>query len=60
MRAGGEPRNAHVPVCVHEDASEVRAAFREQFATYPKLPFYRRMLIDAGYPEASEAAWTAA
>ena len=25
---------------------------------YPKLPFYRRMLIDAGYPEASEAAWS--
>jgi F420-dependent oxidoreductase-like protein len=52
------PLIAHVPVCVHEDAAEVRAAYREQFAIYPKLPFYRRMLIASGYPEASEAAWS--
>ena len=52
------PLIAHVPVCVHDNADEVRAAFREQFAVYPRLPFYRRMLIDAGYPEASEGAWS--
>jgi len=52
------PLIAHLPVCVHDNADEVRAAFREQFATYPRLPFYRRMLIDAGYPEASEGAWS--
>jgi len=52
------PLIAHAPVCVHGNFDEVCAAFREQFATYPRLPFYRRMLIDAGYPEAKEAAWS--
>ena len=65
MKAGAEQANrpvppliAHVPVCVHDDDAEVRAAFREQFSNYPNLPFYRRMLISAGYPEASEAKWS--
>ena len=52
------PLIAHAPVCVHDNADEMRAAFREQFAIYPKLPFYRRMLISAGYPEAAEATWS--
>jgi len=52
------PLIAHVPVCVHDNAEEVRAAFREQFPVYPTLPFYRRMLIDAGYPEASQRVWS--
>ncbi len=52
------PLIAHVPVCVHDDPDEVRTAFREQFKVYPTLPFYRRMLIDAGYPEASEGTWS--
>ena len=52
------PLIAHVPVCVHENTDEVRAAFREQFGNYPRLPFYRRMLIDAGYPEAAEGTWS--
>ena len=52
------PLIAHVPMCVHDNADEVRAAFRQQFSVYPTLPFYRRMLIDAGYPEASEGAWS--
>jgi alkanesulfonate monooxygenase SsuD/methylene tetrahydromethanopterin reductase-like flavin-dependent oxidoreductase (luciferase family) len=52
------PLIAHAPVCVHDNADEMRAAFREQFATYPRLPFYRRMLISAGYPEAAEATWS--
>lgn len=65
MRKGAEqagrpapPLIAHVPVCVHQNVDEVRSAFREQFGNYPRLPFYRRMLIDAGYPEAAEAAWS--
>ncbi|MEE2881207.1 MAG: LLM class flavin-dependent oxidoreductase [Chloroflexota bacterium] len=65
MKAGADQANrpvppliAHVPVCVHDDDSEVRAAFREQFSNYPTLPFYRRMLISAGYPEAADAAWS--
>ena len=52
------PLIAHVPVCVHQNTGEVRAAFREQFGNYPRLPFYRRMLIDAGYPEAAEGTWS--
>ena len=52
------PLIAHVPVCIHDNAAEVRAAYREQFAIYPQLPFYRRMLIASGYPEASKAAWS--
>ena len=52
------PLIAHVPVCVHDNAYEARAAFREQFPVYPTLPFYRRMLVSAGYPEAAEAVWS--
>lgn len=52
------PLIAHVPFCVHENIDEVRTAFREQFAVYPTLPFYRRMLIASGYPEASNATWS--
>ena len=52
------PLIAHAPVCVHDNADEMRDAFREQFAMYPKLPFYRRMLISAGYPEAAETTWS--
>ena len=54
------PLIAHVPVCVHDNPDEVRSAFREQFGVYPTLPFYRRMLIDAGYPEAAEGTWSGA
>ena len=52
------PLIAHVPLCVHDDPDEVRTAFREQFAAYPTLPFYRRMLIEAGFPEAASGTWS--
>ena len=52
------PLIAHAPVCVHDNRNEVRTAFREQYAFVPTLPFYRRMLVAAGYPEASEGAWS--
>ena len=52
------PLIAHAPVVVHDNYEEVRTAFREQFGNYPRLPFYRRMLVAAGYPEAREAAWS--
>jgi F420-dependent oxidoreductase-like protein len=65
MQAGAEragravpPLIAHAPVCVHTHASEVQAAFREQFAIYPRLPFYRRMLVAAGFPEAETGTWS--
>lgn len=52
------PLIAHVPICVHDSVDEVRSAYREQFAMYPKLPFYRRMLVSSGYPEAAEGTWS--
>ena len=52
------PLIAHVPVCFHDNVDEVRAAFREQLSIYPTLPFYRRMLINSGYPEASNGTWS--
>ena len=52
------PLIAHVPVCVHDDDAEIKSAFREQFAMYPRLPFYRRMLVSSGFPEASQATWS--
>jgi hypothetical protein len=42
---------------VHDKAAEVRAAVREQIQN-PRLPFYRRMLIAAGFPEASDGTWS--
>ncbi|HIN06814.1 MAG TPA: LLM class flavin-dependent oxidoreductase [Dehalococcoidia bacterium] len=52
------PLIAHLPVCVHDNVEEVRSAFREQFPVYPTLPFYRRMLVSSGYPEAAEKKWS--
>lgn len=51
------PLIAHAPVCVHDNAAEVRAAVREQIQN-PRLPFYRQMLIAAGFPEAEDGHWS--
>lgn len=51
------PLIAHAPVCVHDNADEVRAAVRAQIMN-PRLPFYQRMLIAAGFPEAENGAWS--
>jgi F420-dependent oxidoreductase-like protein len=51
------PLIAHAPVCVHENAEEVRAAVRGQIMN-PRLPFYQRMLIAAGFPEAASGTWS--
>ncbi|MCE2466135.1 MAG: LLM class flavin-dependent oxidoreductase [Dehalococcoidia bacterium] len=51
------PLIAHVPVCVHDDVDEVRAAMRG-FGRYPQLPFYQQMFAAAGYPEAVQGAWS--
>ena len=65
MHAGAEragrpvpPLIAHAPVCVHEHADEVRGAVREQLATYPRLPFYQRMLMAAGFAEVANNTWS--
>src|SRR5919197_2363209 len=64
MRLGAErvgrpvpPLIAHAPVCVHDHADEVRAAVREQIQN-PRLPFYRQMLMAAGFPEAEDGTWS--
>jgi alkanesulfonate monooxygenase SsuD/methylene tetrahydromethanopterin reductase-like flavin-dependent oxidoreductase (luciferase family) len=51
------PLIAHAPVCVHDNADEVCAAVREQIMN-PRLPFYQRMLIAAGFPEAAQGTWS--
>lgn len=67
MEAGaaraGRPRPAmimHVGVALHEDAAEVRDAAMRQFGVYPRIPFYRRMFMEAGYPEVVEGAMSEA
>jgi F420-dependent oxidoreductase-like protein len=64
MRLGAEragrpvpPLIAHAPVCVHDHADEVRTAVRVQIQN-PRLPFYRQMLIAAGFPEAAAGTWS--
>ncbi|MCA1722664.1 MAG: LLM class flavin-dependent oxidoreductase [Thermomicrobia bacterium] len=57
MRAAAEaagrrtpPLIGHVPVAVSTDRSAVRESARRQLATYGRLPFYRGMFADAGFP----------
>jgi len=52
------PLIAHAPVCVHDKPDEIRTAAREQLANYVRLPFYVQMFVDAGFPEASQGAWS--
>jgi F420-dependent oxidoreductase-like protein len=52
-RAAGRPAPpliGHVPVAVGTDREAVRAAARPQLANYGRLPFYRGMFEDAGFP----------
>ena len=51
------PLIAHLAVSVHDNADEVREAVREQIMNI-RLPFYQRMLRDAGFPEALEGKWS--
>jgi F420-dependent oxidoreductase-like protein len=45
------PLIAHVPVIVTENAAQVYAIAREQLDIYARIPYYRAMIIDAGFPE---------
>jgi alkanesulfonate monooxygenase SsuD/methylene tetrahydromethanopterin reductase-like flavin-dependent oxidoreductase (luciferase family) len=44
------PLIGHVPVAMAMDREAVRTAARPQLANYGRLPFYRGMFEDAGYP----------
>jgi F420-dependent oxidoreductase-like protein len=57
MRAAAEaagrptpPLIGHVPVAVSTDRTAVREIARQQLGTYGRLPFYRGMFADAGFP----------
>ncbi len=52
------PLIAHMPVAIHDNAAEVRAAAKAQFGFYPRLPFYAAMFKAAGFPEAGESGWS--
>ncbi len=47
-----------LPVCVHDDMEEARAAISG--VGNVRLTFYQRMFAAAGYPEASNGTWSAA
>jgi len=47
---------AGLPVAVHDDADEARAAAAEQFTVYGSLPNYQRILAHGGISSPPEAA----
>lgn len=60
-RAAGRaapPLVGHVMVAVSEDAPAVREAARPLTSYYPMLPYYKQMLLDAGYPEVNEGKFS--
>ena len=52
------PLIAHVPFAVSTEGGAVREAARQQLGGYPRLPFYSRMMADAGLPEAATGTWS--
>ncbi len=59
-RAGREPPPAvvHVPLVVSTDGDAVLQQARAQLGFYQRLPFYRAMWLDAGYPDAAGDEFT--
>lgn len=53
------PLIGHVFIAVTEDAAAVAHTAQQRIAHYPRLPFYQRMFIAAGYPEAASGEWSA-
>ena len=61
LRGGAASRNratppliAHVPVALSQDHQAVLDAARKQLGRYGRLPFYRGMFADAGFPVSSD------
>ena len=52
------PLVAHVPVCVHDNPEEARAAIGRQFAGFARAPFYQNMFVAAGFPESMDGNWS--
>lgn len=59
-RAGRQapPLVAGLPVAICDHPEARRTAVRAQFAGYVRAPFYQRMLVAAGLPEAESGAWS--
>ncbi len=65
LQAGAEgagrpvpPLVAHTIIARSTDGAAVRRAAREQFALYPRLPFYQRMFADAGFAAALQGEFS--
>lgn len=52
------PLIGHVPVALGTDKAAAREAARPQLANYARLPFYRGMFEDAGFPQPAEGGMT--
>lgn len=52
------PVVVHVPVVVSPDSEATWQQASTQLANYPRLPFYRAMWIEAGFPEAAQAEFS--
>jgi F420-dependent oxidoreductase-like protein len=50
------PLVAHIPVALNSDREAVIAAARKRLGYYGKLPFYRHMFQEAGYPVPEDGA----
>jgi len=48
------PLVAHIPVAYSTDRQAVLAAAQKRFGLYGRLPFYRHMFAEAGYPVAED------
>ena len=49
---------ASTPSFFGSNPAEVRDAVRQQFGVFPRAPFYKRIFVAAGFPEATEGAWS--
>jgi F420-dependent oxidoreductase-like protein len=54
------PAVVHVPIVVCTDAEAVLQQARAQMGFYQRLPFYRAMWLEAGYPDAAGSEFTKA
>ena len=43
---------------VHDNLTEARDAVRQQFANFPRSPFYVSMFQQAGFPESAQGTWS--
>lgn len=57
-RSDVPPAVVHVPMVVSADAEAVLQQARAQMGFYQRLPFYRAMWLEAGYPDAAGTEFT--